>query len=235
MQTPKRFYRAAKAEAAPGGGYTIRLDDRLLKSPGGNAFLLPTAALADAIAEEWQSQDERISPASMPLMQLAATAIDRVGPALAETIAGIGSYATTDLLCYRAEEPAVLVERQQRLWQPLLDWAALHLDASFRVTAGVVPLDQPPATLAAVHTALGGLDSFQLAALSVLTQATGSAVLAMALHGGRIDAETAFELSQLDETFQVERWGEDAEATRRRALVKNDIVAAGRFLSLLKA
>ncbi len=233
MQTPKRFYRAAKAEAVP-GGHQIRLDDRLLKSPGGNPFLLPTAALADAIAEEWQSQGERIVPASMPLMQLAATAIDRVEPALAETIAGIGSYATTDLLCYRAEEPAALVERQQRLWQPLLDWAALHLDAGFRVTAGVVPLDQPPATLAAVHAALGALDHFRLAALSVLTQATGSAVLAMALQGGRIDAETAFELSQLDETFQIERWGEDAEAMRRRTLVKSDIAAAGRFLSLLE-
>jgi chaperone required for assembly of F1-ATPase len=233
MQTPKRFYRAAKAEAAP-DGHAIRLDDRLLKSPGGNPFLLPTAALADAIAEEWRSQGERIVPASMPLMQLAATAIDRVGPALAETVAGIGSYATTDLLCYRAEAPAALVDRQQRLWQPLLDWAALHLDASFRVTAGVVPLDQPPATLAAVHTALGALDPFRLVALSVLTQATGSAVLAMALQAGRIDAETAFELSQLDETFQIERWGEDAEAMRRRALVKSDIAAAGRFLSLLE-
>lgn len=234
MQAPKRFYRAATAEAVP-RGYAIRLDARMLKSPAGRPLLLPTAALAAAIAAEWHSQGERIVPASMPLMQLAATAVDRVAPAPEETVATIAGCAATDLLCYRAEGPAPLVERQHYHWQPILDWAALHLDARFRVTTGVVPLDQPAPALAAVRAALAALDPFRLAALSVLTQATGSAILTLALRVGRIDAATAFALSQLDASFQIERWGEDAEAARGRAAIKADIEAAARFLALLDA
>lgn len=234
MAAPRRLYREVAVARVP-GSHVVRLDDRVLLSPGGRALDLPTARLAEAIAEEWRAQGDRIAPATMPLMQLVATAVDRVAPAAPETVAAIAGYAETDLLCYRAETPAALVERQQRLWQPILDWAALHLDASFTVATGLVPRPQPPAVLAAVQAALRELGPFRLAGLGSLTAATGSVVLALAVAAGRIDAEAAFDLSQLDESFQIERWGEDAEAARRRAALRAEILAVARFLALLEA
>ncbi len=234
MAAPRRFYREVAVVRLP-ESHVVRLDDRVLRSPAGKPFELPTAALAEAIAAEWRAQGDKILSASMPLMQLAATAIDRIAPAPAETVAAIAGYAETDLLCYRAEEPAALVERQQRLWQPILDWAGLYLDAPFVVATGVVHQPQPAAVPSAVRAALADLDPFRLAALAALTGAAGSVVLALAVHAGRIDAETAFPLSQLDESFQIERWGEDAEAARRRAALRAELLGAARFLALLEA
>lgn len=234
MVPARRPYREVAVARLP-EGHGVRLDDRALLSPAGRALVLPTAALAEAIAEEWRAQGDRISPPTMPLMQFATTAVDKVAAAPVDTVAAIAAYAETDLLCYRAEAPAALVERQQRLWQPILDWAALHLDASFAVVTGIQPRPQPPAVLAAVRGAIARLDPFRLAALASLTGATGSVVLALAIAAGRIDAETAFALSQLDESFQIERWGEDAEAARRRASLRLDILMAARFLALLEA
>lgn len=215
-------------------GFAVLLDGRRLQSPANRPLLLPTAALAEAIAAEWAAQGEKILPASMPLMQIAATAVDRVAPTAAETAAAIARYAETDLLCYRADGPPALVERQQRQWQPILDWVALALDAPFRVTAGVVPLTQPAAVGTAVSAQLAQLDPFRLAALSVATAAMGSVVLALALEAGRIDAGAAAELSQLDERFQAEQWGSDAEAAARRAAQTAEIEAVERFIRLLE-
>jgi len=232
MTASRRTYREASVARQP-EGHAVLLDDRALRSPANRPFLLPTAALAEAIAAEWGAQGETIAPATMPLMQIAATAVDRVEPAAAETVAAIARYAETDLLCYRADAPAALVERQQQRWQPVLDWASLALDAPFQVTTGVVPLAQPAAVAAAVLGHLTRLDPFRLAALSVATAAMGSVVLALALDAGRIDAETAAELSQLDERFQAEQWGSDAEAAAARASLAREIGAAARFLGLL--
>jgi chaperone required for assembly of F1-ATPase len=232
MNLSRRFYRAVTVAAAP-DGFRIKLDERTLRSPANREFVLPTRGLAEAIAEEWRAQGDKIAPATMPLMQIAATAVDQVAAAPADTAAAIVGYAGTDLLCYRAEAPAALVERQQRLWQPILDWAALHLDAPFVVTAGVMHRPQPEAALAVVQAAIAGFDPFRLAALSLLTAATGSVVLALAVRAGRIDPDAAAALSQLDESFQAEQWGEDAEALGRRVSLQADILAAGRFLALL--
>jgi chaperone required for assembly of F1-ATPase len=234
MTAPRRFYREVAVARAP-GGHVVRLDDRVLHSPAGRPFELPTEALAEAIAAEWRAQGDRIAPESMPLMQLAATAIDRIALAPEETVAAIAGYAETDLLCYRAEEPAALVERQQRLWQPILDWAGLHLDATFVVANGVAYRPQPATVLSAVRAALANLEPFRLSAVAALTGAAGSVVLALAVNAGRIDAGTAFALSQLDESFQAERWGEDAEAARRRAAVRAELLETARFLALLEA
>jgi chaperone required for assembly of F1-ATPase len=234
MNLSRRFYRAVTVAPAP-DGFRIKLDERGLRSPARRELVLPTRALAEAIAEEWRAQGDEIVPATMPLMQIAATAVDRVAAMPAETAAAIVSYAGADLLCYRAEAPAALVERQQRLWQPILDWAALHLDAPFVVTTGVMHRPQPQAALAAVQAAIAGLDPFRLAALSLVTAAAGSVVLALAVRAGRIDPATAAALSQLDERFQAEQWGEDVEALIRRESLQADILAAGRFLALLGA
>ena len=148
-------------------------------------------------------------------------------------VAEIANYAATDLVCYRAEHPPALVARQEAMWQPLVDWAAGRYDAGLAVTAGVVPLAQSPASLKAYAGAVAALDDFRLTALQAATGACGSLVIALALYERRLDADAAFAASQLDETFQIEAWGEDSEATARRAALAADITAVARFLELL--
>lgn len=228
----KRFYKEAVATAVD-GGFEVRLDGRSLRSPAKAALVLPTRALADAVAAEWREQGDQVLPDSMVLMQLAATAVDVVAVKRAEIVAGVAKYAETDLLCYRAEHPEVLVERQNGHWQPLLDWATHRFDAPLRIAAGLMPRPQPEDALHALHRAVDAYGQWHLSALQSATASCGSLVVALALAEGRVTAQEAFEISQLDETFQIEKWGEDAEATRRRAGLRRDIDAAGRFLALL--
>jgi chaperone required for assembly of F1-ATPase len=230
----KRFYRTASARREQ-GGYGVALDEKSMRSPAGRAFLLPTARLAEAIAAEWQAQGEQIKPAAMPLMQLAATAIDRVADMPGATVASVTGFAATDLVCYRADNPRSLVERQEQHWQPLVDWARLHYDAPFIVVTGVMPRPQPPEALRAIEAAVAALEPFRLTALASATSAAGSVVLGLALLEGRLSAAQVHELSMLDETFQIERWGMDEEAARRRADLRTEIEAAERFLGLLQA
>ncbi len=150
-------------------------------------------------------------------------------------VAEIADYAGTDLVCYRADHPPALAARQQAVWQPLIDWAALRYDAALAVTTGIVPTRQLAATLRAFAAIVAAQDDFRLTALQALTAGCGSLVIALALLEGRLDAEEAFAASQLDETFQIEAWGEDAEAARRRRALAADIAAAARFLELLAA
>lgn len=228
----RRAYKAVTVQADD-GGHQVRLDGRPLRTPARAALLLPSAALAAAVAAEWDAQGETVRPATMPLMQVAATAIDRIAPDPAAMACEIARFAETDLVCYRAEDSPALVRRQHAAWQPLVDWAALTHDAALRVVQGIMPVPQPPAALAALAAAVGRLDPWRLSALSVATAAAGSLVIGLALLAGRIDAEGAWEASQVDETFQIERWGEDAEAAARRAALREDFAAAERFLRLL--
>ncbi len=228
----KRFYKEAGV-AAVDGGYEVRLDGRSLRSPAKSPLILPTQALADAIAAEWQEQGEQVQPDSMVLMQLAATAVDVVAVKRADIVTGVAKYAETDLLCYRAEHPEILVERQNRHWQPLLDWATHRFDAPLHVAAGLMPRPQPEDALHALFRAVDAYGPWHLSALQSATASCGSLIVALALMEGRLSAQEAFDVSQLDETFQIEKWGEDAEATRRRAGLRRDIDAAGRFAALL--
>lgn len=229
----KRFYR--EVETVPvDGGCGVTLDGRPLRTPARAAFVLPNRALAEAIAAEWREQGEEVRPTAMPLMRLATTSIDRVAAHREGVIDEIAGYAETDLVCYRAEQPAALVARQQAAWQPLLDWATLRYDAPLIVTTGVVPQPQPRASVAALRAAIAGLDVMPLAALHAATTACGSLIIALALMEGRVDAAEAWEVSQLDETFQIETWGEDAEAAARRAALRQDIEATARFMALLR-
>jgi chaperone required for assembly of F1-ATPase len=169
------------------------------------------------------------------LTRLAATAIDRTAPQRDLIAAETAGYAGTDLVCYRADHPPALVTRQQAVWQPVIDWATRRYDTALAVATGVVPTGQSPATLRAFAAAVAAHDDFRLTALHVLTAACGSLVIALALVEGRLDAEAAFAASQLDETFQIEAWGEDVEAAVRRQALAADIAAAARFLELLGA
>jgi chaperone required for assembly of F1-ATPase len=230
----KRFYREARMSER-GGGFAIELDGKTLQTPGKRPLLVASRALAEAIAAEWQGQGVTVSPLTLPLTRLVSTAIDRVGPRRQEVIAEIAKYATTDLLCYRAAEPPELSERQRRLWQPLLDWATERYDAALAVTEGISPVPQAPPALAAIERAVAAHDEILLAALHLATASCGSVVLGLALLAERITPEEAFAAAQLDETYQIERWGEDTEQTQRRAALKDDIALAARFAALLRA
>jgi len=230
----KRFYKDVGVERGA-GGWEVRLDGRPVRSPAKAVLRLPGAALAEAIAGEWAAQGEEIDPATMPLLRLACTAIDRVAPRRAAVIDEIVAYGGSDLLCYRATEPVELIARQRDIWQPLLDWAADRFGARLEVTAGVAPIDQPPSALAALRATLAERDDPTLVGLRALTAATGSLVIALAALDAEIDADALWRAAQLDEDWQIERWGEDAEAAARRAALRADIDAALRFLSLVAA
>jgi chaperone required for assembly of F1-ATPase len=206
-----------------------------VRTPLRNPFSVPSAALAEAVAADWDAQDPEIETASMPLMQVATTAIDRIGTDPVLAVDTLAAYAETDLLCYRADEPQSLQERQRAVWQPLLDWAALHFDAPLAVTAGVMPVNQPARSLQVYRKTLSALDRFELAGVSVLTSASGSLILSLAVAEARLDAEGCIEASQLDEQFQIENWGDDPELAARLERVAGDIRAAARFLALLKS
>lgn len=229
----KRFYQNVEAVEAE-GGFGVALDGRRVRTPGRATLCLQSLALAEAVAAEWQAQGETIRPDSMILMQIAATATDRVSGRRDAVVSEIAGYARSDLLCHRAEAPPNLVARQQAEWQPLLDWAAAQYGARFTATVGVMPAEQPADTLAACHAAVDAYDDLALAALHLATSSTGSLVITLALAADRLGPEEAWSCSQLDETFQIERWGLDAEAERRRENIRSDIAAAARFLKLLR-
>jgi len=228
----KRIYRRVATEPAE-GGHAVALDGKRMRTPGRRELLLPTAALAAAIATEWDAQIDEIRPATMPLTRLAATAIDRTADQRDQTIVETANYAATDLLCYRADHPPNLAERQHAAWQPLIDWAADRYAARLETTAGIVPKPQSPTALARFAETVAEFDNFELTGLHTVTAACGSLIIALALSVGRLDAAEAFALSQLDEIFQIEAWGEDAEAKQRREALAADIAATARFLALL--
>jgi len=228
----KRLYETATAQAVE-GGYGVMLDQTRLLTPAKLPLVVPSSALAAAIANEFQAQGAEFRPYTMPLMRLASTAIDIVAERHADVVAEIAAYAGTDLLCYRDDRPPELVARQHAVWQPLLDWATLRYDAPLMVTAGIVPVTQPPASLRALAVAVAAYEPMRLAALHAITTVSGSLIIALALMEGELDPDAAFAAAQLDESFQIERWGEDYEAADRRAALKADIATAARFAVLL--
>jgi chaperone required for assembly of F1-ATPase len=229
----KRDYKIVAVEAID-GGFRVTLDGRPLHTPARAPLILPQRTLIDAIAAEWDAQIEKLQPETMPVMQLVSTAIDRVAPQRDRIAADIAQYAATDLVCYRAESPMELVARQHKIWQPLVDWVRRQFDAPLEVTAGVMPKPQPDEALQRLRIAIDALGDLELTALQALTSASGSVVIGLAVHGGVIDADQAWAASQLDETFQIEKWGEDAEAAKRRQSLLTEIRNAARFLELLR-
>ncbi len=229
----KRFYGAVRV-APLGDGFTVTLDGRAVRTPAGRELTLPTEPLARAVAGEWEAQDAEVRPHTMPMTQLANAAIDRVEPHRQVIIEQTVAYARTDLLCYRADSPPELTDRQAASWPPLLDWAAETYRARLRVTRGVTPVDQPEAALDALRAAVEALDDMKLTALASVTGASGSLIVALALATGRIGADEAYEVSQIDESYQLEKWGEDADAQARRRRLHADIRAAAAFLALAR-
>jgi len=227
----RRFYETAGIVEA-GGGWRVLLDGRGVRTPLRAELLLPTEALARAVAAEWNAQGARIDRRLMPLTRLANTAIDAVRGCEAEVAADILSYAGRDLICYRAEGPMDLVARQMALWNPVVGWAEERLGARLIATAGIMPVEQPEASIEALRRPVAALDVFPLTALHMMTSLMGSAILALAHAFGRLTAEECWAAAHADEDFQIERWGADAEAGARRTLRYADLCAASAFFAL---
>ena len=231
----KRFYKDVAAEPVEGSAFEIHLDGRPVRTPLRQALRVPAGPLAEGIAGEWNSQEEDVDVDSMPFTRIAATAIDRVGSDRAGYTDQIAAYAETDLVCYRAPAPSGLVMMQSKSWQPLVEWTAETYGAVLQVTVGIAPIEQNPTALARIRDALDAHDAYELAALSVATAACGSVVIGLAMTGNHIDAQAAFEASQLDESYQNAIWGVDSEAQQRRDILQADLKATAEFLTLLRA
>jgi chaperone required for assembly of F1-ATPase len=212
----------------------IRLDDRPVKTPGRLPLVLPTPALAELVADEWRAVTGEIDPQAMPATGLANAAIERIAPDPRTFAAGLAKYGETDLLCYRADAPAPLVERQAAAWDPPLDWARRRYDVRIDTTAGIVHRPQPPATIARLGEAIAAQDAWTLAALSPVVTITGSLVLGLALAEAAMTPEAVWTAARVDEDWQVEQWGEDTLAIATTAAHRRDFDAAARFLAALR-
>jgi chaperone required for assembly of F1-ATPase len=229
----KRFYKSAGIASAE-SGWSITLDGRPIKTPAKRFLVVPTEALARAIADEWNAQGGEIAPASMPLTGLANAAIDRVGAERAAFVDSLAAYADGDALTYRADYPEDLVQRQAERWNPILDWAERRYRVEFELVQGLIHRPQMPETLAKLRAAVEALDDFALTAMQPLVTISGSLVVALASLEGAIDEATAWEAGQLDELYQAEKWGEDDLAAKSRASRREAFAAALRFLTLLE-
>lgn len=230
----KRFYRDVSV-AEGESGFAVLLDDRPLRTPSSrSAYALPSRALAEAVAGEWRGQGEEIDPETMPLTRLVNTAIERVpvnrGPVAEQTLA----LGRSDLLCYRADYPEALAARQAAHWDPLLAWAAERHGAALATGGGIAFVEQPAEALMALDEAVWAHDDFRLTGLSAAASILGSLVLALALAEGRLDAADAFRLATLDEAFQAEQWGVDADAQARLDRLEAELMGIERFLRLLQ-
>jgi chaperone required for assembly of F1-ATPase len=205
-----------------------------LRTPAKVELAVPTAALAQAIAAEWEAQGEHIDPTSMPLTRLANSAIDGVKPRQEQVRADIAKYAGSDLLCYRAEAPDGLQRRQSEAWDPILRWADETLGVRFATGMGLMPVAQSDAAKAAVARAVDDYDGFALAALHVMTTLMGSVLLALAHARGHLTAEQAWAAAHVDEDWQISKWGDDAEAKARRERRWAEMQAASRMLGLVR-
>jgi chaperone required for assembly of F1-ATPase len=233
----RRFWDTARIEPRS-DGFRVLLDGKPMRLPGGAPLRVDRPALAEALAAEWQQaggeKGGEMGFDDLPLTRLVGTAQARIAADPACAIDALARYGESDLLCYRAEGPVALVERQDHAWQPWLDWARMRLGAALRVTTGIVYVPQDQEALAALRRALAGHDPLALAALGVAVPALGSLVLGLALARCALSAAEAMALATLDETFQEELWGSDAEALARRAAISAEVANAARLLELAR-
>jgi chaperone required for assembly of F1-ATPase len=227
----KRFYETVTVQARD-AAFVILLDARELKTPAKKPMLLPSAALAQLVADEWQAQGDEIMPDSMPIMRMVSTALDRVADVPQETADAFAAYVMSDLLCYRAEHPEKLFEKQADSWDPLLEWAKTRFDVSLVVTAGILPVEQPEENRARFASAAGD-EPLRLTALAHLAALLGSAILALALGEAHISPRQAYELAFLDDLYQIDEWGADEEAQARLDKIELEIATVARYLSAL--
>jgi len=228
----KRFYRQAHVGEAD-GGFALLVDEKPVKTPARRALAAPTRGLAEELAMEWNAQAELIDPARMPLTRLANAVIDAVAEAIGPVAEEVAKYLATDLLCYRADRPEGLTERQALAWDPVLTWTREQFGARFLLAEGVVHVTQPEAAIAAMRAIIPD-DPWRLGAVSAITTLTGSALLALALSAGALDVDAAWTAAHVDEDWQMRQWGRDEMALARRAYRRAEFDAAATALRLLR-
>ena len=228
----KRFWKSAQA-IQNDGGWGVELDGRPLRTPARKPLSVPTQRLAEDIAAEWNAAEENIDPRAMPLPGLANAAIDRVAPDKKSFASGIAKYAEADLASYRAEGPQGLIDAQAEHWDELLAWGRRRFDVDFRTTNGLLHVDQPPATVERLGHAVSALDPYRLAGLSPLVTIGGSLLAALGVLEEVFTPEWAWEAVSVDDRWQLEQWGSDAEAEAALDNRKRDLLVAARFLELL--
>ena len=230
----KRFWKDA-AVVEVEGGFTVELDGRRVKTPAKRPLTLPTRAMAEAVAAEWQAQEKQIDPRTMPVTKTANAAIDKVAVQKDEVVEMLAAYGDSDLLCYRAESPEELVARQDAQWDPMLDWAAAHLGAKLEPRRGIMHAPQDPQALAELYRRTAALDAFELAAFHDLVSLTGSLVLGFAALEQTHAPEDIWGLSRLDETWQAEQWGRDDIAEAEAEIKRQAFLHACAMIVLCRA
>lgn len=230
----KRFYKTARVVQTPEGWWQISLDGNALKTPATQILTLPSANLAAAIATEWSSQGEVISIQAMPLTRLAATAVDKIRPQRVQVIQGLLTCIETDLLRYASLSPQGLYQRQQSLWQPLLDWVEAEMKVKLEPTTGLVSKSLTQQDKDSLKEAINNCSDFALVGIAEVAHISSSVIIGLALLRGRLDVESAYNALFLEELWQAETWGDDSEASQRRASVKGDLIEVAQFLQLLQ-
>lgn len=230
----KRFYKKASLKPVK-GGWLVLLDGKELKTPAKNTLLITSEPLAKAIVDEWNGQGEYIEPDSMPLTKYANTALDRVAPRRGAIIDEIVAFASSDLVCYRADTPQGLVDMQSALWNPVLDWAQKTHNLGFVCVAGIIYATQPEITLVGLYNLLEQETDSALNAIYNLTTLTGSALIALAVCHGAIQADFAWQAAHADEDWNIRQWGSDADAAERRALRRAEFDGILAYHGLAKA
>ncbi len=229
----KRFWKAASIERTE-EGWGVLLDKHPVMTPARRRVVVPAQAMADMIAEEWSKQDDVVRPQEMPMTRTAATCLDRVAPHIEGICETIAEYGGSDLLCYRAEHPAALILWQEQSWDPVLKWAADVLGAQLSTGQGIIHVAQPPKALTRLSDQVGSMDAWELTAVADLTQISGSLVLALAVFHRHLTGEDALTLSRIDEDWNIQEWGEDADAAALAVRRKSDFLHAVAVLEMLQ-
>lgn len=228
----KRFWKQAEAVERD-GAWTVTLDGRSVKTPAKTLLSVPTQAMAAAIAQEWDAQEEKIDPTRMPVTRAANAALDKVTPQRGEVAALIAAYGEDDLLCYRATHPAELIARQAATWDPMLAWARDELQVSLQTTQGVMHVGQPANSVATMQAIVDRQGPFSLTALHDLVSLSGSLILGLAAQAGTHDLDQLWADSILDDTWQSEQWGVDVEAAEALEIKRNAFLQAATFQQLV--
>lgn len=229
----KRFWKVTAVDST-GDGFSVTLDGRSIRTPAKAPLRLPTRALAEAVAAEWDAQEDKIDPGTMPLTRMANSAVDKVAHQHAEVADILAAYGESDLLCYRADGPAELIARQAAAWDPLLDWAAAELQAPLNTGSGVMFIAQPPASLTALSRRVHALTPWQLAGFHDLVALTGSLIMGFAALDARWARDDLWSWSRLDEEWQAEQWGSDEEAVEVAAIKAQSFADAAKFYDLVE-
>ncbi|MGB1234818.1 MAG: ATP12 family chaperone protein [Planktomarina sp.] len=228
----KRFWKTETVEPAE-GGFAILLDGRNVKTPAKRALIAPTEDMAQAIAAEWAAQAEKIDPLSMPFTRAANAAIDKVSIQKDEVAAMIAEYGGSDLLCYRAERPQRLADRQAAAWDPLLDWAKDTYGVRFTVAQGIMHHPQTDETMNVLRRIVAAQGPYSLTALHDLVSLSGSLIMGLAVQQGAYSQDQMWNDSIIDDTFQMEEWGHDDDAFDVLQIKANSFANAARFQQLI--